>query len=353
MGPKDEERKPLLYHDTIPEGNEDHDDTNNPLINSHKQDIDPSLKSEAHIMGATKTRLEKIKAKIMAITIPKKAINVILSVTTILAFVCMQVSLPMYTKAMNDQRSDPYNAMLFSAFWFPWVFFLQLAFIKLFIDRDLSLKPKTSWSGMFITGALTALNGLLIAYASLPSRTPPYLQAIFTTTLIPFTILARLIILRKGVSKRQLVVCGIILIGMFISVEPQIFGLERGGGGSEGIHGIFWPMIFMLGFIPSAIAAVVTEKELKNEEANSMVFIAWTQVFMYSTVLLLFWTDFIPHFGMATSPTDFFNRFKTGLVCQFGIDHSCSNVAGLSWMFILSYCFANLSNFLLIRYAEG
>lgn len=44
----------------------------------------------------------------------------------------------------------------------------------------------------------SSVNGLLVVYASDPLRTPPYLQALLSCTLIPFTIVARLLILKKG-----------------------------------------------------------------------------------------------------------------------------------------------------------
>jgi hypothetical protein len=51
---------------------------------------------------------------------------------------------------------------------------------------------------IFALGLFTALNGILVVFASPPNRTPGYLQGILSTTSIPFTIICRIIFLRKG-----------------------------------------------------------------------------------------------------------------------------------------------------------
>ncbi|KAJ8320712.1 hypothetical protein KUTeg_002299 [Tegillarca granosa] len=59
------------------------------------------------------------------------------------------------------------------------------------------------------------------------------------------------------------------------------------------------------------------------------------------------------YYFTASSPTDFWDRFKAGSACYFSSEASCRNLAGKAWLFFFGYCFGNLFQFLLIQYAEG
>lgn len=70
--------------------------------------------------------------------------------------------------------------------------------VQVSVDRSLTLYPTCRWRVYFIMGLFTTLNGVCIVFASPPSRTAPYLQGVLSTMIIPFTVLCRLLILRKG-----------------------------------------------------------------------------------------------------------------------------------------------------------
>ena len=75
----------------------------------------------------------------------------------------------------------------------------------------------------------------------------------------------------SGVSIRRLVAAGCVLIGLFISSEPTVFGLD-GSTSSTSDHSaayrILWPMAFALGFLPVGIMNVLIEKEMKKDEVS-------------------------------------------------------------------------------------
>jgi hypothetical protein len=61
----------------------------------------------------------------------------------------------------------------------------------------------------------------------------------------------------------------VIMVGLFITAEPQIWGIDQGGSSTADestIARILWPLCFVVGFIPGSISSVICEKELKNEE---------------------------------------------------------------------------------------
>uniref|UniRef100_K1QQD4 Uncharacterized protein n=1 Tax=Magallana gigas TaxID=29159 RepID=K1QQD4_MAGGI len=135
-----------------------------------------------------------------------------------------------------------------------------------------------------------------------PSRTPPYLQSILSMTAIPFTVLLRLVFLRKGVSPGRGICCAVIIVGLFISSEPQIWGLNtqqtENNASSSLLQRILWPMCFALGFVPFALVNLTCEKVLTTRNSEALNFILWSQLVQIPLLTGFFWTDFIPGFGM-------------------------------------------------------
>lgn len=57
--------------------------------------------------------------------------------------------------------------------------------------------------------------------------------------------------------------------------------------------------------------------------------------------------------SQASSFTDFGQRVHRGFQCNFSSAEDCHGLAYKGWIFILGYCLANLSQFLVIQRAEG
>ena len=121
----------------------------------------------------------------------------IIATVTIIFGVTMVISLPLYSEGIIAAGSDPYIVVLFSSMWFPIVFGLIWLVYKYTLDRNIPWRP-ASFRFTMLIGFLNSLNGILVVYASDPARTPPYLQAILSCSTIPFTVIFRYIILRKG-----------------------------------------------------------------------------------------------------------------------------------------------------------
>ena len=146
--------------------------------------------------SATQPNLHTIQ--IGSFHIPLFVFNASLAVISIALNVVLTISLPMYAESMEKVGSDTYIAVLVLGFWFPWPYFLVLVFVRVFVDKTSRLTPLSSRLTVATLGAAWSLNAIVISYASLPSRTPPYLQAILPTLHIPLTVIGRLVILRKG-----------------------------------------------------------------------------------------------------------------------------------------------------------
>ena len=68
--------------------------------------------------------------------------------------------------------------------------------------------------------------------------------------------------------------------------------------------------------LPAAVSNVVLEKTVKDKRSNAegedskqlnMVYtLLWTYLSIFITIVALFWTDLIPHFGLAPSFSMFF-----------------------------------------------
>lgn len=240
-------------------------------------------------------------------------------------------------------------------------------------------------------GFLNALNGVLIVYSSPTDRTPLFLQPILSTSVIPFTVILRFFVLRKGVSGGRLVCTFAVLVGLIICMEPSIFGLGENTGSSKNRTAtkIYWPILFCIGFVPLGLINVLQEKEVKTDdkrtsedetvpdrqEVHTLLFQAWMQLYSFICLGALFWTAFIPHFGINSNWSDFSNHMKWGYDCHFGhgpiynctnststpttyyldpgSDPNCQIPVGRCWIFVFFYCMANLISLMLIKYAEG
>ncbi|XP_022100923.1 uncharacterized protein LOC110984752 [Acanthaster planci] len=288
-------------------------------------------------------------------TIRSQKLNVILTVLTILTNLMMFVTLPLLNNTVN-KYNDYYPVLLYSSIWFQ-PFFFGLVFLNKYINPLAETKSSVSHKVMALLGLLNSINGVLVVYGADPRRTSGSLQALLSTASIPFTVIFRFILLRKGVGRGRLVCTGIVLIGLFIALEPEIFNIggptEPVAGAVTGVMKVIWPIIFLLGFLPLGILNVLIERELKKDQTESLVFLAWVQLYNGLFIALLFWTDFIPSFGAAENINEFGRNMLYALKCMYFADSTCMTAAAAYFVFIISYCLANLMVFLLVKYAEG
>lgn len=131
----------------------------------------------------------------------RSSIIFVLSILTILLNVGAMVTLPIYSAAIMKAGSAPYFMILWNTFWFAILFSLAnlCTYLKAIYDkRHRNLFPTTSWKMAILVGVMYSINGILVVYASPPSRTPSYLLAIMYSTTTPYCMVFRYLILKKG-----------------------------------------------------------------------------------------------------------------------------------------------------------
>lgn len=73
-----------------------------------------------------------------------------------------------------------------------------------------------------------------------------------------------------GISLRRLGCTIAVLIGIFITVEPQIWSLpgsdDNSSSGESKVDRVVWPIIFAVGFLPAAVNVVICERELQKTQ---------------------------------------------------------------------------------------
>ncbi|RDD40526.1 hypothetical protein TrispH2_007308 [Trichoplax sp. H2] len=290
-------------------------------------------------------------------SISKNLAGTIITIITVFGQSGMAIALPTFSVAVNAAHchSNQYFVLIYPAMWFPIIFSL-IAFASKAINPKFSLKSYTAIKAYIILGLLCAVNCLLVTFASLPDRTPPNLQGILGITIIPFTVILRYAILRKKVGVGRLLCTLGTLVGLFITLVPNIFNIEKNK--HHGSKSVIWPLIFILGILPAAIANVLQEKEMKRDyREESLVFQAWVAWYNVFFLGLLFWTGFIPHFGQASNIQQFQHQMDCGFLSQFGGGKgkvpSYPWALGAAWLFISFYCIANQAALLLLRYSDG
>ena len=182
----------LLAHPTSALYNSVDNESNNGL---NKLIANYSKSVDVHTVGNDDIIIELKREKR---SVSKNVRNVILALLNVIFNVAINVSLPIYAGTMDVIGADAYVLLSQGVIWFVIIFVIMTQALHYLFDNRINLKPTGSFKILFVMGFLTTLNGVLVVYASPPNRTPPYLQGLLTTTSIPFTVVCRIIWLRKG-----------------------------------------------------------------------------------------------------------------------------------------------------------
>jgi len=312
---------------------------------------------------------------------PSKQRTILLKIVFVLANLLSNVGLyastPIYTTVMTDV-SDIYSLLIISGFFCPVLLALAWIVQQLLILREpLYFVCMTPWKTLVLCGFLSTVQNIIVILATLPTRTPSYLYPLLNTAIIPITAVTRFLILRKALSVRQVICCGVVILGIFVSAAPTIFSLKLrddddndnntlSKSGKNGTTGdepqtpsvpFLWPMLMILAQIPVAINYVIYETSAQRRTKELLVFYFWAQLFGFLWVLVLFWSDIIPGFGQASSVEDFFLKLNQALACHFGIINSsargCEKVPLIFVLNTFAYVGADVFLICLMAVSEG
>ncbi|XP_020900571.1 uncharacterized protein LOC110239198 [Exaiptasia diaphana] len=342
-------------------------------------------RSENHLSSEIRHKKEQKYFNLYFFRLSLFQANLCFAFIAIAGIVGQTVSLPLWLSASQSKhkglinanttspspnyaaKMDAYFVLSFASLSFVVIFGLMYAILVYFYPHFFGpAERRFPHKLLFAIGLCDALNGALVVFASPPSRTAPYLQAILGNFSIPLTILARFIILKKKPTQRKFVCGMMILMSLFICMLPSIFPKQldpykkhEEGQGASGIAGVLWPLCFMFGFAPGTLMYVIEEKVLKMQDSQSLqrinivYFLFWQSVYQLFSVLLMFWVDVIPGYGFTSSFEQFGKNWWFGLQCFFGSAGCDSDPGARGTMFILMYVLAYVGGGLLMRYTEG
>ena len=157
-----------------------------------------NTKENRDVQNTEKIEVSDEHSRAICACVPIDCLNVFLAFLTLSTLVFKTIALPAYTSAVTNSGSDPFSVALIAGFWFQWFFLLVSMIYKVFIDSSMNLLPTTEWKIMLLIGFLNGVAGIPLVFASDPKRTPPYLQSLLSTLVIPYTVIFRYLILRKG-----------------------------------------------------------------------------------------------------------------------------------------------------------
>lgn len=205
-----------------------------------------------------------------------------------------------------------------------------------------------------VIGICDALNGLLVVYSSVADRTPGALQAILSQSVIPFTLLFSIPILKKRYSGMQLVGGVLSFLGIVISLIPTFISIKHTGS-----FAFYWPGIFLIGNVPAVLMNIFEEKVFKDtkKEYDIFLLLAYESLYQFLTITLLFWVDIIPGFGTSKDLPAWWKLIEDGAVCFFAPNHAsfhlCYYSAALGIFFVASYSFSYIYGSLVMKHASA
>ena len=205
---------------------------------------------------------------------------------------------------------------------------------------------------MFFVSIFDAANAFLITFSSHGSRVPPALTSILSQITIPFTFIFSKCLLRKRYRCLHFSSICLVLIGVTFSLVPTFKRMHDGTTDTGLTQGWYWPFIFILGCIPSAIKSIIQEQlQVKfTEDARArkekitrfsvIYFQAVETTFQVIIIVACFSLDFVPGFGTSVNIRQWWTSFSDGFKCLFNVSHSssgkCHVAIGTGALYIIS-----------------
>jgi len=246
--------------------------------------------------------------------------------------------------------------------------FLLLSLFWKITDRSLATPSFFEyWYWFILIGFFNGINGLMLVYASPPSRTPPLLQALLLNTGIIWAMITTRVLISKEEARlpycrwQPIVALMALLGGIMLSLSPLINSAVDGDTPIFSDNGgIVWSFVFMFSVAPGAIYNVCQEKFLKirqrREKENPdrkrffdmVVMLFWSCLFQLATIGAFFWADIVPHFGFSSNLHEFSDNVNNSFECYFGVVDGCGDswwhgVLFISGYFLAYFCSAGLN----------
>ncbi|CAF0798392.1 unnamed protein product [Adineta ricciae] len=211
---------------------------------------------------------------------------------------------------------------------------------------------------MFYVSIFDAANALLITFSSHGSRVPPAITSILSQITIPFTFIFSKLLLKKNYRWLHFSSIGFVLLGVIFSLIPTFKQIHDGTADTTLKQGWYWPFVYILGCIPSAIKTIIQERlqveftkyarerEEKITRFSVIYFQAVETMFQVTIIVLCFPLDLVPGFGTSDSIDQWWSSFSDGFKCLFNVGHTlndrCHIAAGTGMLYIVSCLLASV-----------
>jgi hypothetical protein len=143
-----------------------------------------------------------------------------------------------------------------------------------------------------------------------------------------------------------------VLIGVTFSLVPTFKQIHDGTTDTGLTQGWYWPFIFILGCIPSAIKSIIQEqlqvkfteyareRQEKITRFSVIYFQAVETTFQVIIIAACFSLDFVPNFGTSANIQQWWTSFSDGFKCLFNVSHlsggRCQAAGGTGTLYIIS-----------------
>lgn len=205
---------------------------------------------------------------------------------------------------------------------------------------------------MIYVSIFDAANAILITFSSHGSRVPPALTAILSQITIPFTFLFSKCLLKKNYRWLHFVSVCLVIVGVAFSLVPTFKQIFEGTTDTAFKEGWYWPFIYILGCIPSAVKTIIQEQlqvkftEYARERQEKLTrfsviyFSGLETTFQVILILLCFSLDIVPDFGTSKDIDEWWTSFSDGFKCFFNVgdfpESRCGAAAGTGVLYIAS-----------------
>lgn len=266
---------------------------------------------------------------------------IIYSVLTVFSQSGQVIMLPIFVGSFNGangQSINPYFVLFICSLSFA-IFFMGYECVRYYRSKVSFVGTRDMHKYFILIGLFNALNGLLTVYASPDKRTPADIQGILTQITVPATFLCSRLIKKEILQKNQTIGAGVVGLGVFASLIPLIVSIAQGNDIFK-LSNLLWSIVFMSGNFMSVLMNVYEDHILKKYNTNLVTtqLLAWTNLYQFIWLILLFELDIIPNFGSSSNPGEWSDNLKYGFQCMF---HDCTYTFfyGLSFiaMYILTY----------------
>ena len=286
-----------------------------------------------------------------------RAIAIVLSILCIIFNTGQTIGVALFLGSFNN-LTGVYFVTFFTAFSYG---FVCAIFACWFAYKGQITPAMRQWRWtkyMIYVSIFDAANAFLITFSSHGSRVPPALTAILSQITIPFTFLFSKCILRKKYHWLHMVSVCLVITGVTYSLVPTFKQIDEGTAKTKSDEGWYWPFIYILGCIPSAVKTIIQEqlqvkfteyareKQEKITRFSVIYFSAVETTFQVILISLCFPLDFVPKFGTSENIDAWWTSFSNGFKCFFNVNDlpnsRCEAAAGTGVLYIVSCLLASV-----------